>query len=177
VELARLKESKRLIIQNEFDKITNAGASSLNAGTRRPHVYLNVLQCFELWFDGIRPPAQSRFPRIYSSARRFSKSVECARTAPRLGNLKRFNALFWTSSPYAWPVVGWPSDLDGLTRQEALDYFAVNYAPNNITACLVGDFDTERARQLADRYFGRLKRNPQSQAPVRTREVEQIESG
>jgi predicted Zn-dependent peptidase len=70
--------------------------------------------------------------------------------------------------------VGWPSDLSGLTRQEALDYFAVNYAPNNITACLVGDFDPANARQLANQYFGRLKRNPQSQPPVRTREVEQM---
>jgi predicted Zn-dependent peptidase len=86
---------------------------------------------------------------------------------------EEFNALFWTASPYGWPVVGWPSDLDGLTRQEAMDYFAINYAPNNLTACLVGDFDPVRARQLADVYLGRLKRNPQQQPPVRTREVEQ----
>jgi len=72
---------------------------------------------------------------------------------------EQYNALFWTSSPYGWPAVGWPSDLDGLTRREALDYFAVNYAPNNLTACLVGDFDPARAKQLADLYFGRLKRN------------------
>jgi predicted Zn-dependent peptidase len=70
--------------------------------------------------------------------------------------------------------VGWSSDLDGITRQEALDYFAINYAPNNVSACLVGDFDPEQAKKLADRYFGRLKRNPQQQPPVRTREVEQM---
>ena len=82
--------------------------------------------------------------------------------------------MFWNSSPYAWPVVGWPSDLEGLTRKEALDYFSVNYAPNNISACLVGDFDPARAKELADRYFGRMKRNPLQQPPVRTREVEQM---
>ena len=87
---------------------------------------------------------------------------------------EEFNSMFWTSSPYSWPVVGWPSDLDGLTRKEALDYFALNYAPNNLTACLVGDFDPAQAKILADRYFGRLKRNPQDQPPVRTREVEQM---
>jgi predicted Zn-dependent peptidase len=87
---------------------------------------------------------------------------------------EEFNAMFWTSSPYSWPIVGWPSDLDGLTREEAMAYFNVNYAPNNISACLVGDFDPARAKELADRYFGRLRRNPQEQPPVRTREVEQM---
>jgi predicted Zn-dependent peptidase len=61
-----------------------------------------------------------------------------------------------------------------LTREEATAYFAVNYAPNNLTACLVGDFDPARARELADLYFGRLRRNPMDQPPVRTREVEQM---
>jgi predicted Zn-dependent peptidase len=86
---------------------------------------------------------------------------------------EEFDALFWTSSPYGLPTIGWPSDLDGLTREEALAYFAVNYAPNNLAACLVGDFDPARVRELAQRYFGRLKRNPEEQEPVRTREVVQ----
>jgi hypothetical protein len=25
----------------------------------------------------------------------------------------------WQSSPYAWPVVGWPSDLEAITREDA----------------------------------------------------------
>jgi len=29
---------------------------------------------------------------------------------------EQFNALFFTSSPYSWPVLGWPSDLDAITR-------------------------------------------------------------
>src|SRR6266496_3853151 len=87
---------------------------------------------------------------------------------------EEFESTFWVASPYQWPVVGWPSDLEGITREEALAYFAVNYAPNNVSACLVGDFDPAQARALADRYFGRLKRNPQGQPPVRTREVEHL---
>jgi predicted Zn-dependent peptidase len=69
-------------------------------------------------------------------------------------------------------VVGWPSDVENITREEALAYFDLNYAPNNLTACLVGDFDPAVAKQLAQRYFGRLKRNPEEPEPVRTREIE-----
>jgi predicted Zn-dependent peptidase len=36
----------------------------------------------------------------------------------------------------------------------------------------VGDFDPAAAKQLAEKYFGRLKRNPQDPLPVRTREIE-----
>ena len=56
-------------------------------------------------------------------------------------------------------------------RRPAL--FDVYYAPNNLTACLVGDFDPDRALELARKYFGRLPRGPPAPEPVRTREAEQ----
>src|SRR5690606_18478222 len=74
----------------------------------------------------------------------------------------------------SWPVIGWTTDLEGLTREEALEFFDLYYAPNNITASLVGDFDPDEAIALAEKYFGRLKRNPQQPEAVRTREIEQL---
>jgi predicted Zn-dependent peptidase len=174
------KESKSLIVQNEFDKIyTSAGASSLNAGTTEDFTvyFINVpANKLELWFwmesDRLLNPV---FREFYSERDVVFEERRMRTDSTPTGKFEeQYNALFWTSSPYAWPVIGWPSDLEGLTRKEAMDYFAVNYAPNNVTACLVGDFDPVQARRLADRYFGRLKRNPQTQPPVRTREVEQV---
>ncbi len=180
-ELAEIeKESKALIIQNEFDKIyTGAGASDMNAGTSEDFTiyFINVpANKLELWFwmesDRLLNPV---FREFYSERAVVQEERRMRTESTPTGKFdEEFNALFWTSSPYKWPVIGWPSDLEGLTRQEALDYFAVNYAPNNISACLVGDFDSEQAKKLADRYFGRLKRNPQQPPPVRTREVEQM---
>jgi predicted Zn-dependent peptidase len=180
-ELAEIeKESKALIIPNEYDKIyTNAGASDMNAMTENDYTayFINVpTNKLELWFwmesDRLLNPI---FREFYSERDVVHEERRMRTDSTPTGKFdEEFNALFWTSSPYSWPIVGWPSDLNGLTRQEALDYFAINYAPNNISACLVGDFDPEQARKLAERYFGRLKRNPQEQLPVRTREVEQI---
>jgi predicted Zn-dependent peptidase len=180
-ELAEIeKESKALIIPNEYDKIfTNDGASDMNAMTSEDSTmyFINVpANKLELWFwmesDRLLNPV---FREFYSERDVVHEERRMRTDSTPTGKFdEEFNALFWTSSPYSWPVVGWPSDLNGLTRQEALDYFAVNYAPNNISACLVGDFDPEQAKKLADRYFGRLKRNPQQQPPVRTREVEQM---
>ncbi len=180
-ELARIeKESKDLIVKNEFDKVyTNAGASSLNAGTSEDYTvyFINVpANKLELWFwmesDRLLNPV---FREFYSERDVVHEERRMRTDSTPTGKFdEEFNAMFWTSSPYSWPVVGWPSDLDGLTREEAMAYFGVNYAPNNISACLVGDFDPARAKELANLYFGRLKRNPETQPPVRTREVEQM---
>jgi predicted Zn-dependent peptidase len=173
-------ESKELVVPNEFDKIyTNAGASSMNAMTGEDYTmyFVNVpANKLELWFwmesDRLLNPV---FREFYSERDVVFEERRMRTDSTPTGKFEEeFNSMFWNSSPYSWPVVGWPSDLEGLTRKEAMDYFSVNYAPNNLSACLVGDFDPAKAKELADRYFGRLKRNPQEQPPVRTREVEQM---
>ena len=167
-------------MKNEFDRIyTTAGASGMNAMTSSDFTvyFINVpANKLELWFwmesDRLMNPV---FREFYSERDVvFEERRTSVESTPTGKFEEEFEALFWTSSPYGWPTVGWPSDLEGLTRREALDYFAVNYAPNNIAACLVGDFDSAHARELAQRYFGRLKMNPDKPEPVRTREVPQL---
>ena len=174
------KEAKALIVKNEFDQVyTHAGASDMNAGTGNDYTmyYINVpANKLELWFwmesDRLMNPV---FREFYSERDVVREERRLRIESTPTGKFdEQFNAMFFTSSPYSWPVVGWPSDLDAITREEALAYFGINYAPNNISACLVGDFDPEQAKKLADLYFGRLMANPQGQPVVRTREVEQI---
>jgi predicted Zn-dependent peptidase len=69
-----------------------------------------------------------------------------------------FEEIFWHSSPYSWPVVGYPSDVAAITKQQADDYYALYYAPNNLSAILVGDFDPKAALALAERYLARIPR-------------------
>ena len=94
-------------------------------------------------------------------------------STPTGRQLAQFDAMFWKSSPYGWPVIGWTSDLEAITREDAVSYFGVNYAPNNVTACLVGDFDEKDAIELAKKYFGRLQRGPRDPEPPRTVEEPQ----
>ena len=53
-------------------------------------------------------------------------------------------AASFKAHPYQWPVVGWASDIPAYTLQQAKDYFATYYAPNNLTGVLVGDFQSPR---------------------------------
>ena len=174
------KQEKDLIVKNEFDKIyTGAGASGMNAGTSNDFTvyFINVpANKLELWFwmesDRLLNPV---FREFYSERDVVREERRLSVESTPTGKFEEeFDAAFWTASPYHWPVVGWPSDLDGITREEAMAFFHIYYAPNNLTACLVGDFDPPHAIDLAERYFGRLKRNPRQPEPVRTREVEQL---
>ncbi|HEY6553329.1 MAG TPA: pitrilysin family protein, partial [Vicinamibacteria bacterium] len=80
------------------------------------------------------------------------------------------SAMFWDAHPYGWPVVGWASDLPMYTLQQAKDYFATYYAPNNITGVLVGDFKIGEIKPLLERYFGRIPRGKVEPPPVVTLE-------
>ena len=55
-----------------------------------------------------------------------------------------------------------------------MDFFDVYYAPNNIAAALVGDFNVDDAIMLAEQYFGRLSRGISSSLEPRTREMPQL---
>ncbi len=174
------KREKELMVKDEFDRIyTTAGASGMNAGTDRDFTvyFINVpANKLELWFwmesDRLANPV---FREFYSERDVVHEERRLRTDSTPIGKFNEmFESMFWQSSPYGWPVVGWPSDLEGITREEALEYFAVNYAPNNLTAALVGDFEPAQATELAKRYFGRLKRGPRAPEPVRTREMPQL---
>lgn len=174
-----IKKEKDSMVKDEFDRIyTTAGGSGMNAFTSEDVTayFINVpANKLELWFwmesDRLANPV---FREFYSERDVVHEERRLRTDSTPTGKFEeQFNSLFWQSSPYGWPVVGWPSDLEGITREEALEYFAIHYAPNNLTACLVGDFEPARATELARKYFGRLARGPREPEPVRTREMKQ----
>ncbi|MGH9900819.1 MAG: M16 family metallopeptidase [Pyrinomonadaceae bacterium] len=174
------RQEKDLMVKDEFDRIyTTAGASGMNAGTSNDFTvyFINVpANKLELWYwmesDRLLNPV---FREFYSERDVVHEERRLRTDSTPTGKFDElFDSMFWQSSPYGWPVVGWPSDLEGITRAEAEEYFAVNYAPNNLTACLVGDFEPARAVELARKYFGRLNRGAREPEPVRTQEMTQL---
>jgi predicted Zn-dependent peptidase len=82
--------------------------------------------------------------------------------------------MFWTSSPYHWPVVGWPSDIPAITKAQADEFYTTFYCPQNISLILVGDFNPDNAEALARKYFERIPRGPRTPPDVVTLEVKQL---
>jgi zinc protease len=63
-------------------------------------------------------------------------------------------ALAFLAHPYRWPVIGWMSDVEAITRQDCERYFRACYAPNNCTLVLVGDFEPDSAFAAISRSYG-----------------------
>jgi predicted Zn-dependent peptidase len=163
---ALTEEQRKLMVKEEFDKIyTGLGASGMNAFTNEDEtVYFITVPAnkLELWFwmesDRLLSPV---FREFYSERDVVHEERRLRTESTPTGKFDElFDAMFWESHPYTWPVVGWPSDLRSYSMAQAKDYFATYYAPNNVTAALVGNFDPAEARTLAERYFGRLKPSP-----------------
>ena len=177
---ALVKKARGFIVKDELDRIyRTAGGSGLNAGTDQDYTvyFINVpANKLELWFwmesDRLVNPV---FREFYSERDVVHEERRMRTDSTPTGRFhEQYESMFWQASPYAWPVVGWPSDLEGITREEAESFFSLYYAPNNLAACLVGDFDPARAKEFATAYFGRLKRGPRDPEPVRTQEVKQL---
>src|SRR5438309_7711626 len=63
-------------------------------------------------------------------------------------------ALTFLAHPYRWPVIGWMSDVEAITREECGRYFRPYYAPNNCTLVLVGYFGRAAALRQIERLYG-----------------------
>ena len=67
--------------------------------------------------------------------------------------------------PYAWPVVGYMTDLQRATVSDVKEFFRLYYAPNNATIAIVGDVDPAQAKAWAKKYFADLPRGAAIQRP------------
>lgn len=83
---------------------------------------------------------------------------------------EQFMATLHAGSPYGNPVVGWPSDLDTVSREYLLAYFHHYYTPSNLVAVVIGDLEEAEVRQGMAETFGRIPRRPDPR-PVFTRDV------
>ena len=59
--------------------------------------------------------------------------------------------------PYAWPVVGWKSDLRTMTRDDLYQHYKKFYHPNNATLVVTGNFETREAKSRIESLFSNIK--------------------
>ncbi|HXX94015.1 MAG TPA: pitrilysin family protein [Planctomycetota bacterium] len=173
-------EQKKIIIPEHLSKIFQAnGGTGLNATTSydRTNFFVempaNKVELF-FWLESdrfLKPVFRSFYPE-----REVVKEERRMRTDSTPTGLihESFSAMFWQSHPYRWPVLGWMSDIDQYTLADAERYYRTHYSPQNCTAIFVGDVRLDEVKELATRYFGRLKRSTVERDPIVTVESEQV---
>ena len=174
------EQKERTIVKNEFDRLyTNDGGSGMNAFTTNDHTFyfINVpSNKFELWawMESDRL-TDSVFREFYAERDVVHEERRLRTESTPTGKFdEQFDAMFWTSSPYSWPVIGWPSDLNSYTMGQAQDYYNTYYQPANLIGVVVGDFETEEIKPVIESYFGRISPGSGEVPPVVTLEVPQL---
>ncbi|MEZ4315938.1 MAG: pitrilysin family protein [Myxococcota bacterium] len=174
-----ITDHKSVIVKDEFDQVyTQLGGSRMNAFTSNDLTFYfitvpsNKLEHWA-WLESDRL-ADSVFREFYSERDVVHEERRKRTESTPTGVYdEQFQAMFWESSPYSWPVVGWPTDLNSYTMAQAREYYDTYYRPNNLTGVIVGDFDAEAVKPLLTRYFGRLEAG-EPPPPVVTLEMPQL---
>ena len=166
------------IEKNEFSRIVDReGGVGMNATTssdRTAYFYALPANKLELWAY----LESSRF--LDPVFREFYKERDVVMEERRLrtestpnGRLfEQFGATAFSAHPYKQPVVGYMSDLQAFTREDAESFYRKYYVPSNITIAIVGDVKAEEVIPLLNTYFSRLPAGPRPD-PLRTVEPPQ----
>lgn len=94
--------------------------------------------------------------------------------SPRALMYETANAITFLASPYRRPVVGWMSDLDAMTPDDARAFYRRWYVPANAAVVVAGDVDVAQVRRLAEKYYGGIAASP---VPARKPRVEPPQTG
>ena len=177
---ALVKQQRENMVKNEFNQVLQKnGATFINAFTNNDQTfYFETVPAnkLELWFwleaDRLKNPV---FREFYSERDVVYEERRLRTESTPTGKFQvSFDAMFWDSSPYAWPVIGWPSDVANITKAQADEYYDTYYAPSNLTAILVGDFDPKEAIALAEKYLGSIPKGTKPVPEMITTETRQL---
>ncbi|MES2943579.1 MAG: pitrilysin family protein [Pseudomonadota bacterium] len=94
--------------------------------------------------------------------------------SPRALMYEAASAVIFAASPYRRPIVGWMSDLDAMTANDARDFYKRWYVPGNAAVVVAGDVEVAEVRRLAEKYYGSIAARP---VPARKPRLEPEQSG
>ena len=123
-----------------------------------------------------------RFAHNQWSDEEFKKELEVVKEerrmrtedSPRALMQEALSATTFVASPYRRPVVGWMSDLDAMTPDDARAFYQRWYVPANAVVVVAGDVDVAQVRQWAQKYYGVVATRP---LPERKPRLEPLQTG
>lgn len=86
---------------------------------------------------------------------------------------KQIWAAAFNAHPYHQPVIGWRSDIEGVSVDRLNQFYNEFYWPDNATVTVVGDFEEGEVLQYIAKEFGRHARNPNPYPALYTVEPKQ----
>jgi predicted Zn-dependent peptidase len=172
-EIASLqKDLQEITVKDELSQILTAnGATGLNASTSSDltsYVVALPSNRLELWCALESARLRDPVLREFYSERDVVMEERRMRTdnQPQGKLYEQLLLTAFQAHPYRSPTVGFPSDLEHLTRPSAMEFRRRHYVPGNAVGALVGDIDPAAAERLIRRYFGGLPTGTAAPGPA-----------
>lgn len=159
-------EAKTYVKNNEFTQIIQqAGAVGVNAATgpEQTFYYYSLPENkVELWFNLEAARFKNPVFREFYVEKEVIKEERRMRSEDNpIGRFfEEFLRVAYAGHPYGNPVIGWFSDIDATTIEDARRFYEKFYSPSNITISIAGDVDPVKMRQLANTYFSSIPAGP-----------------
>ena len=123
-----------------------------------------------------------RFANTQWSDAEFAKELEVVKEERRMRTdedpharlAEALDATMYLASPYRRPTVGWMSDLEALTAQDARDFYQRWYTPANAVVVVAGDVEVSQVHSWAEQTYGGIA--PRA-LPTRKPREEPVQSG
>ena len=162
----------------EFNRILAENGAQDNAFTSQDYTaYYEVIASDRL--EVAMELEADRMRGVLLPPKEFKKELEVVKEErrwrtedkPTSMTYEQFQAAAFMNSPYRTPVIGWMTDLDNLTVDDARAWYKKWYAPNNATLIVVGDVEPKAVHQLAQKYFASIAKSdipalkPQTEVP------------
>ena len=87
---------------------------------------------------------------------------------------EQMGAAQYMNHPYGIPVIGWRHEIEQLSRQDALDFYQANYAPNNAILVVAGDVNPADVLAMAKLHYGPVPPSDKIKPRVRPTEPPQL---
>lgn len=158
---AAVADARQYVKANELGEIIErAGGQGLNAGTsfdQTSYMYSLPSNELELWAtleaDRFANPVLREF---YTEKDVIMEERRMGMSQPSMRLLDDFFAVAFKASMYRSFVIGHMSDLEGITRDQAREWFARYYGARNLTVAIVGDVDPVALLPMLERTLGAI---------------------
>jgi predicted Zn-dependent peptidase len=163
---AAKEASKALVEGNAFARIVEReGCEGLNASTsfdQTQYYYNFPSNKIELWAY----MESERF--LDPSLREFHTELEVISEERRMGIesqptgrlFEEFLGAAYLAHPYSVFVIGHMSDIQNMSRADAMEFYRTYYIPRNLVVAVAGDVYPEKLKPVMEKYFGRLEDRP-----------------
>jgi zinc protease len=153
--------------KGEFSRLIARAGGTENAFTGRDYtVYFENLTSGQL--ELALELEADRMQNLLLDAKEFDLEREVVKEERRLRTeddpqslvVEQLYATAFQVHPYHAPVIGWMTDLNRITRDDAWNFYKRYYVPNNATLVIAGDLEPAGTMKRVKRYFDPIQKGP-----------------